>query len=134
MPILNGDGSHSKYSKLIELDKIYEILDSQTANMNMVLANRYAAKLRDKGEEMKKNLITLSQAIEEWVTMQKTWMYMEKIFSGSEIRSILPDELGRFNGVNKYWETMMTEAIKIKPTAAFMKRRKGAKLVEELKN
>ena len=119
---------------MVELDKIYEILDSQTANINMVLANRYAAKLRDKGEEMKKNLITLSQAIEEWVTMQKTWMYMEKIFSGSEIRSILPDELGRFNGVNKYWETMMTEAIKIKPTAAFMKRRKGAKLVEELKN
>jgi len=45
---------------LIDLDKIYEILDTQTANINMVLANRYAAKLRDKGEEMKKNLIVLS--------------------------------------------------------------------------
>jgi hypothetical protein len=28
----------------------------------------------------------------------------------------------------------MTEAVKSKPTATFMKKRKGAKLVEELKN
>lgn len=61
----------------------------------MVLASRYAAKLRDKAENLKKDLLRFSEAIEEWVLMQKTWMYMEKIFLGSgsnDIKLLLPEE------------------------------------------
>lgn len=61
----------------------------------MVLASRYAAKLREKAELLKKELNRFSEAIEEWVMMQRTWMYMEKIFmsSGSgDIKNLLPEE------------------------------------------
>lgn len=135
MPYNQGnDGAASKYNKLVELDKIYEILDTETANINMVLANRFAAKLRTQGENMKKDLSTLSLAVDEWVAMQKTWMYMEKIFSTAEIKQILPEESNKFNGVNKFWEALMVDALKSKPAKAFMKKRKGNKLVDELRN
>ena len=35
----------------------------------MVLASRYAAKLRTKGELQKKLLTVLAEAVEEWVAM-----------------------------------------------------------------
>lgn len=69
--------------KLIEFDKMYDILDQLISAINMVLANRYVTKLRSEAEEMKKKLTKFQEAFDQWVAMQKTWMYMEKIFPAS---------------------------------------------------
>lgn len=47
---------NEKYLKLIEFDKMYDIMDQLISAINMVLANRYVSKLRNEAEEMKKKL------------------------------------------------------------------------------
>ncbi len=71
---------NEKYYKLTEFDKMYDILDQLISAINMVLANRYVTKLRSDSEVMKKKLTNFQECYDQWVTMQKTWMYMEKIF------------------------------------------------------
>ena len=58
----------------------------------MILGNRYVRVMRSEAELMKKNLQTLSNALDEWVTVQRSWMYLENIFVSSEIKKTLGKE------------------------------------------
>ena len=46
-------------------------------------------------------------AIEEWLTCQKQWMYLESIFSAPDIQRQLPKESKMFEDVDKGWKTIM---------------------------
>lgn len=72
---------NDKYLKVIGQEKMYEDLDNMISATNMVLANRYAATIREKADPMKKHLLLLSDIYEELTKMQKDWIYMEKIFN-----------------------------------------------------
>lgn len=105
---------NEKYMKLIEFDKMYDIMDQLISAINMVLANRYVNKLRSEAEDMKKKLTKFQEAFDQWVAMQKTWMYMEKIFlPNSEIKNMLPTEHAAFQNINKFWELLMNDASKL---------------------
>jgi dynein heavy chain len=39
----------------------------------------------------------------EWLTFQRSWMYLENIFSADDIREQLKDETRLFTQVNKFW-------------------------------
>jgi len=58
----------------------------------MILGNRFVRVMRSEAEKMKKELNILSNALDEWVTVQKSWMYLENIFGSPEIRKTLPKE------------------------------------------
>jgi dynein heavy chain len=58
----------------------------------MILGNRYVRVMRSEAELMKKNLQTLSNALDEWVAVQRSWMYLENIFVSSEIKKTLGKE------------------------------------------
>ena len=91
----------------------------------MVLASRYAAKLRSEAEKMKKNLTLLSAVVEGWVQLQNTWIYMENIFgSGGDIKQLLYNEAGMFQGVNKLWEGLMQDVTKLTYAKNILHKRK----------
>jgi hypothetical protein len=56
---------------LIGIDDVYTALDEGQATINMILGNRYVKVIRTEAETMKKNLITLSNSLDEWVKVQK---------------------------------------------------------------
>ena len=77
---------------LSEVDALYTFLDERMAGINMILGNRYAGIIREKAAQTKKDLNTLNNALDEWITMQQEWMYLETIFKSPEIRKTLPTE------------------------------------------
>ena len=51
---------------LADIDEIYQYLDEGQATINMILGNRYVKVMRAEAENFRKNLQTLSNAVEEW--------------------------------------------------------------------
>lgn len=42
--------------------------------------------------------------IDEWVQVQRKWMYLEGIFIGGDIRTQLPDEAKKFDDIDKAYK------------------------------
>ena len=79
-------------SQLAGVDDLYQFLDDNMANVNSILGNRFAAIVRIEAESTKKELQKLDTCIEEWMTLQRQWVYLENIFKGQEIKKALPTE------------------------------------------
>lgn len=48
--------------------------------------------------------------LEQWITLQRTWMYLEPIFSSDDIMQQLPLEGKRFATVDRSWRKTMDAA------------------------
>lgn len=46
-------------------------------------------------------LANISEIIEEWLIVQRKWLYLEGIFIGGDIRTQLPDEAKKFDDIDK---------------------------------
>ena len=51
-------------------------------------------------EKTEKQLVLFSETLEEWLNVQKNWMYLESIFSSPDIQRQLPQESKIFQSVN----------------------------------
>lgn len=54
--------------------------------------------------------LQVSEVLEQWITLQRTWMYLEPIFSNADIMQQLPLEGKRFATVDRSWRKAMDAA------------------------
>ncbi|KAJ3125137.1 Dynein heavy chain 1, axonemal [Nowakowskiella sp. JEL0407] len=59
-------------------------------------------------------LRTVQEVLEAWMTCQRTWLYLEPIFSSDDIITQLPIESKRFSTMDRTWRRIMSQA-KSKP-------------------
>ena len=59
-----------------------------------------------------RKLNTVSEVMEEWLAVQRNWMYLEPIFSSDDINKQLPLEATRFSTVDQKWRKNMSNAMK----------------------
>lgn len=57
-----------------------------------------------KVEAWEKRLAVLSETLDEWVAVQRSWMYLETIFCAEDIQKQLPEEAAKFQTVDKTWK------------------------------
>ena len=48
-------------------------------------------------------LSLVSEVIDEWLALQRAWMYLEPIFSSPDILQQLPQEGKRYSSVDRIW-------------------------------
>ena len=51
--------------------------------------------------------VQVSEVLDQWITLQRTWMYLEPIFSSDDIMQQLPLEGKRFATVDRAWRKTM---------------------------
>jgi dynein heavy chain, axonemal len=59
-------------------------------------------------------LRTVQEVLEAWMTCQRSWLYLEPIFSSDDIVTQLPVESKRFTTMDRTWRRIMSQA-KAKP-------------------
>jgi dynein heavy chain len=97
----------------------------------MILGSRFVKPLRIEAEEWKKNILTISDMVEQWQTCQMSWRYLENIFKALDIRKAMPDETKKFEQVDKSFKLMMIKAQK-QPVIIKIIKMKPFKTLDEL--
>ena len=118
---------------LDEIEDVFTNLDDSLASINTILGSRYVKPLRAEAESWKKNLFTLNQIIEEWVTCQKQWIYLENILKSPDIKRHLPNESAKFEKVDANFKKLMDRTKKSPSAIKMVKGPGGQQLLDQLK-
>ena len=97
----------SDVSTLTALDEIITLLDETQVAINSIMTNRYVAPLYDKVEPYQKKFALFANTLDEWINVQKQWLYLRNIFASADIIKQLPTEQKRFAAIDTAFKKIM---------------------------
>jgi dynein heavy chain, axonemal len=97
---------------LKEVDVVIQLLDEQVTMTQAMTFSSFKGPFEDDITAWDKTLNTVSELIDEWLAVQRSWLYLQPIFDSEDIKKQLPTESKRFANVNKTWRTTMRNAQK----------------------
>ncbi len=95
------------YSADDRYEDITTLLEDSQMTLQTMMASRFVVGIRDTVEVWDRKMMQLSQTLDEWMTCQRNWMYLESIFGQGDIQKQLPDEAAKFLKVDQFWKETM---------------------------
>ena len=99
---------------LDKIDDLYAELDELLANFSAILGNRYLRRQRNQAEDIQKVIYNAMLLIDDWLVVQKNWIYLENIFTSGDIKSKLREEAAKFEMVDKSFKKHMLSTARSK--------------------
>ena len=81
--------------------------DDSVVNISTIAGSRHVGPIRPRVEDWQKQLMLFGDTLDEWQTCQRSWLYLESIFSAPDIQRQLPNEAKMFLQVDKTWKEIM---------------------------
>ncbi|KXZ55711.1 DHC8 protein [Gonium pectorale] len=88
-------------------DEIQALLDDQIVKTQAMRASPYIKPLEAHSTKWEAMLTTLQDMLDNWLTCQATWQYLEPIFSSPDILKQMPEEGEKFQLVDQSWREVM---------------------------
>jgi dynein heavy chain, axonemal len=85
-------------------------LRTQTHTLTTIMWNRFVAEIQEEVETWNSKLKLVQATMDEWLSVQRNWMYLEPIFAAPDIQRQLPFEYKTFEGVDKDFRIIMRRA------------------------
>ncbi|KAK1945609.1 Dynein heavy chain 6 [Phytophthora citrophthora] len=89
------------------VEEVTAKLDDSIVTISTIMGSRFIGAIQEEVEGWRKKLVTLQETLDEWLLVQKNWMYLENIFSAPDIQRQLPDASKIFSHVDASWKTIM---------------------------
>ncbi|XP_030766886.1 dynein heavy chain 1, axonemal-like isoform X2 [Sitophilus oryzae] len=90
-----------------------QMLDDHIVMTQQISFSPFKGPFEDKITEWEEKLKITAEVIEEWMDVQKQWMYMEPIFSSEDITKQLPAESKKYKTMERTWKRIMRNALDI---------------------
>ena len=92
---------------LVSCDEVVQALDDSLVSINALLSSRYVEPMREAVLDWHRRLTAVSDCIDEWLAVQRQWLYLEVIFASGDIVRQLPEESSAFGKVDRAWKELM---------------------------
>lgn len=89
------------------IDETLEALEEQQIVVQTCLSSKYVTPVQPQLTEWEQKLNLIHSVLDEWVGVQKTWMYLEFIFTSDDIKRQLPDESLLFSSADRFFGSLM---------------------------
>jgi dynein heavy chain len=99
--------------KARELSIILDRVEESTNVIGTMVGHPHSEPFRDEVQGWIKKLTSVQEVLEQWMEVQSMWVYMEAVFSNSDIAKQLPQEKKRFDGIDKSYMKLMHKAFEI---------------------
>jgi len=77
---------HVNKYKITGIDEIISVLDEHQQGILTIMSTPYVTNIKSTVEEWEKKLLLISEIIDEWLSCQRNWQYLESIFNSAEIQ------------------------------------------------
>ncbi|RLN92734.1 hypothetical protein BBJ28_00018197, partial [Nothophytophthora sp. Chile5] len=101
---------------LKSVDEIQALLDEQITTTQAMQFSAFKKPFEERINRWDRTLSTVSDVLDEWIQVQRSWLYLQPIFDSPDINKQLPTEGKRFATVDKNWRQTLAAA-KQKPLA-----------------
>ncbi|XP_063728306.1 dynein axonemal heavy chain 6-like isoform X2 [Symsagittifera roscoffensis] len=88
-------------------DDILTQLEECQVTIGTIRGSRFVEPIKNSVEEWERKLIQFARALDEWMTCQRNWVYLEQIFNTPDIQRQLPNEWRLFSMVDKNFKDIM---------------------------
>jgi dynein heavy chain len=97
------------YYKLKSTEDIAQFLEDDSVALSTMKASKFYHSFKDSIDRWEKKLSIISEVVEQVLTVQRKWIYLENIFmAGGDIAKQLPMEFNLFIQVNTDFTLVMT--------------------------
>ncbi|TYZ61102.1 hypothetical protein PybrP1_000394 [[Pythium] brassicae (nom. inval.)] len=96
-------------SLLRSTDDIVALLDDHLVKTQTMRGSPYIKSIEKDCRAWEKKLQYAQQLLDEWMACQRTWLYLEAIFSSEDIMRQMPTEARRFASVDALWRKTMED-------------------------
>ena len=97
---------------LKEIDPIIALLDEQITMTQAMVFNAFKKFFSERIDAWDHCLSTVSEVIEKWLEVQRSYLSLQPVFDSDDIKKQLPAEAKRFATVDTQWRHMVKAAIK----------------------
>nr|XP_015213314.1 PREDICTED: dynein heavy chain 11, axonemal [Lepisosteus oculatus] len=96
-------------------EELIDALEDNQVQLQAILQSKHVEHFLEQVSGWQRRLTVADSVILIWLEVQRTWAHLESIFIGSEdIRGQLPQDAGRFDGIDADFKELMFESTKTK--------------------
>ncbi|XP_015836813.2 dynein axonemal heavy chain 10 [Tribolium castaneum] len=93
-------------------EEIMQVLEDNSMNLQSMAGSQFVGPFLIQVQKLEKSLANIGEVIDEWLSVQRKWLYLEGIFVGGDIRAQLPEEAKKFDDIDKAFRRIMLDTAK----------------------